>query len=120
MRSGRARRRPNRWRSSSDEPEPFGYFDAVRTYAELDRASDALAVAFLEGGLRPGDRVALYLQNVPQYLSTTRPARTRGCSRAMAVPYIGRPTDNAPEHGSTGARTPIGVAWVAAVVSVIP
>ncbi len=36
--------------------------------AEVDRRSDAFAVALLAGGLRLGDRVALYLQNDPQYV----------------------------------------------------
>jgi long-chain acyl-CoA synthetase len=43
------------------------YFDGVLTYRQLDEQSDALACALLDGGLHPGDRVALYLQNVPAY-----------------------------------------------------
>jgi long-chain acyl-CoA synthetase len=35
---------------------------------ELDELSDAFAVALLEEGLSAGDRVALYLQNVPQFV----------------------------------------------------
>ncbi len=34
----------------------------------IDADSDALAAAWQAGGLRAGDRVALYLQNVPQFL----------------------------------------------------
>lgn len=44
------------------------YFDATLSYAELDALSDALAVALLDQGLRRGDRVALFLQNVPQFV----------------------------------------------------
>ncbi|MDR1968588.1 MAG: AMP-binding protein, partial [Burkholderiaceae bacterium] len=44
------------------------YFDGVVTYAELDRYSDAFACFLLDQGVRPGDRVALYMQNIPQYL----------------------------------------------------
>src|SRR5205085_10778267 len=44
------------------------YFENTLTFAEVDRASDALAAAFVERGLSRGDRVALYLQNVPQFL----------------------------------------------------
>jgi long-chain acyl-CoA synthetase len=44
------------------------YFDATLTARQIDDESDALACALLDGGLRPGDRVALYLQNVPQYV----------------------------------------------------
>nr|WP_197059330.1 class I adenylate-forming enzyme family protein [Cryobacterium sp. MLB-32] len=43
------------------------YFDAEMTAAEVDRASDALAVALDEAGTARGDRVGLYLQNVPHY-----------------------------------------------------
>lgn len=38
------------------------------TAAELDRRSDALAAGLLAEGIAPGDRVALYLQNDPQYV----------------------------------------------------
>ena len=44
------------------------YFEHTLTFAEVDRASDALAAAFVARGLSRGDRVALYLQNVPQFL----------------------------------------------------
>ena len=56
--------------SAHANPEaPFlHYFEKTLTFAEVDRASDALAAAFVERGLSRGDRVALYLQNVPQFL----------------------------------------------------
>jgi long-chain acyl-CoA synthetase len=44
------------------------YFDGVLTYARLDRLSDALAAALVDRGMRAGDRLALFLQNVPQFL----------------------------------------------------
>jgi long-chain acyl-CoA synthetase len=44
------------------------YFDGVMTAGEVDRASDALAVALADRGTQRGDRVAIYLQNVPQYV----------------------------------------------------
>ncbi|MCX6464817.1 MAG: AMP-binding protein, partial [Pseudonocardiales bacterium] len=44
------------------------YFDGAITYRELDGLSDAFAVALREGGFAHGDRVALYLQNVPQFV----------------------------------------------------
>ena len=44
------------------------YFDGVLTVGDVDRASDALAVALADGGFGRGDRLALYTQNVPQYV----------------------------------------------------
>lgn len=44
------------------------YFDRTLSYAEVDALSDALASALLARGVQRGDRVALYLQNVPQFV----------------------------------------------------
>ena len=44
------------------------YFDGHLSFAELDQQSDALARALRAGGLVKGDRVALFLQNVPQFV----------------------------------------------------
>lgn len=44
------------------------YFDGAISRAELDAQSDALAVALREFGFGSGDRLAVYLQNVPQFL----------------------------------------------------
>src|SRR5437764_6979052 len=44
------------------------YFDETITYGELDRKSTALAAALKDRGVADGDRVALYLQNIPQFL----------------------------------------------------
>lgn len=54
------------------EQDPRGtaiaYFGGEVTRRDLDAESDALASAFLAHGLARGDRVAVYLQNVPQYV----------------------------------------------------
>jgi long-chain acyl-CoA synthetase len=44
------------------------YFDATLTVGEVDRLSDALAVGLADLGVRAGDRVAVYLQNMPQFV----------------------------------------------------
>jgi long-chain acyl-CoA synthetase len=44
------------------------YFDRSLSAAEFDAMSDALAVGLQERGIEVGDRVAVYLQNVPQVL----------------------------------------------------
>ena len=44
------------------------YFDGALTVADLDRASSALAAVLVARGFRPGDRLALYLQNNPAFV----------------------------------------------------
>jgi long-chain acyl-CoA synthetase len=44
------------------------YFDATLSYGELDALSDALAAALIDHGMKAGERVALFLQNVPQFV----------------------------------------------------
>lgn len=43
------------------------YFDGLLSVRQVDDASDALAAAFASLGTQRGDRVGLYLQNIPQY-----------------------------------------------------
>jgi len=43
------------------------YFDQKITYKEIDTLSDQLAAAFQDMGLQKGDRIAIDLQNVPQF-----------------------------------------------------
>ncbi|MBN1855565.1 MAG: AMP-binding protein [Dehalococcoidia bacterium] len=44
------------------------YFDGTLTYGEIDRASSSLAAAFVQMGVKKGDRVIVQLQNIPQFL----------------------------------------------------
>jgi len=44
------------------------YFDHSLSYAELDTLSRQLAHYFQQNGLQKGDRVALYMQNIPQFV----------------------------------------------------
>jgi long-chain acyl-CoA synthetase len=50
------------------ESDAIRYFDGRIGFAELDRLSDAFACVLADAGVAPGDRVALYLQNVPQFV----------------------------------------------------
>lgn len=42
------------------------YFDAAFTWNEVDRKSDAFARALQESGVVQGDRVSVFMQNIPQ------------------------------------------------------
>ncbi len=50
------------------QTEIVRYFDGTLTLAELDELSDAFAVALTDRGFAHGDRLATYLQNIPQAL----------------------------------------------------
>lgn len=55
-------------REKSGESPLLHYFDSTMTLAEADHMSDAIAVGLGELGLNRGDRVAVYMQNVPQFV----------------------------------------------------
>lgn len=44
------------------------YFDRIISYRELDQMSDAFACALKDLGIGRRDRVAIYLQNIPQFI----------------------------------------------------
>ncbi|WP_084011387.1 AMP-binding protein [Pseudofrankia sp. DC12] len=64
------------------------YFDRALTFAQLDGASDALAAAFQSYGVQPGDRIAVYLQNDPQWLVTLLAAWKCGAAAACISPML--------------------------------
>ena len=59
------------------------YFDRSISAGQLDAISDSLAVALQQHGTEPGDRIAMYLQNIPQVLVTVLAAWKCG---AVVVP----------------------------------
>ena len=64
------------------------YFDATLTFDEVDRAADALASALQDEGVEPGDRVAIYLQNDPQWLVTMLAAWKVGAVPVAVNPML--------------------------------
>ena len=44
------------------------FFEKVISYRELDEMSDGLASALIDLGVKKGDRLSLYLQNIPQFI----------------------------------------------------
>lgn len=59
------------------------YFDGALSYRDLDRMSDALAAALVARGFAAGDRLAIYMQNMPQFLIAALGAWKAG---GVAVP----------------------------------
>ena len=54
---------------ASDPARPFlHYFDATLTFADVDRAANALAAALVADGFAAGERLAVYTQNNPSYV----------------------------------------------------
>jgi long-chain acyl-CoA synthetase len=53
--------------AANPERVALRYFDGALTAAELDAHSDALAVELQSRGVARGDRIGIYLQNVPHY-----------------------------------------------------
>ena len=72
-----------RMAASQRERPLVHYFDRSITVAEIDEMSDALAVALQQRGVGSGDRVAMYLQNIPQVMLTVLAAWKCG---AVVVP----------------------------------
>ena len=65
-------------RRSPDAPA-LRYFDGTISRRELDELSDAFACGLLARGLVRGDRVGLYLQNVPQFVIALLGTWKAGC-----------------------------------------
>lgn len=54
--------------ATAPEAPALIYFDSVISTSQLDAESDALAVALADHGFTTGDRLAIYTQNMPQYV----------------------------------------------------
>ena len=79
------------------------YFDGALTVADLDRASSALAAALVARGFRPGDRLALYLQNNPAFVVGLLGAWKAG-GAAVAVNPMNKERELAYLLSDSGAR----------------
>lgn len=69
-------------RAAQSDPHAVAVHTGGRslTRTELDVSSDALAMALLALGVRRGDRVAVYLQNCPEFVIAILAAWRAGCS----------------------------------------
>ena len=59
------------FRAAPREAPAVFYFDATLTYGELDRVSNRLAGWLSQRSVARGDRIAIILQNAPQFLIAT-------------------------------------------------
>jgi long-chain acyl-CoA synthetase len=79
------------------------YFDGSVTLADLHQASSALAALLVARGFRPGDRLALYLQNNPAFVVGLLGAWKAG-GAAVAVNPMNKERELAYLLGDSGAR----------------
>ena len=62
------------------------YFDGALTLADLDARSDSLAVALVDSGFAPGDRLAVYVQNNPAFVVSLVAAWKAGGAAVVVNP----------------------------------
>lgn len=79
------------------------YFDTTLTYARAQELAESLAAAFRALGVEPGDRVALYLQNVPQFALCLHAAWLAGAIVTPVNPML-KERELAFQLGNAGAR----------------
>jgi long-chain acyl-CoA synthetase len=84
------------------------YFERTLTTGEVDAMSDALAVGLAERGIRHGDRVALYLQNVPQFVIAALAIWKVGAIAVSCNPMLRAP-ELAKQLHDSGARAMVAL-----------
>lgn len=80
--------------STRPDREALRYFDASLSYGEVERLSAGFAAWLRDAGIKPGDRVAIVLQNVPHFVVATLAIWMAG-----AIPVPGNPMYKARELG---------------------
>lgn len=56
-----------RWAAQQPDKVLYDFYGGTITYGEMDRLSDRFAALLAADGVRPGDRVAVFLGNCPQF-----------------------------------------------------
>jgi acyl-CoA synthetase (AMP-forming)/AMP-acid ligase II len=56
-----------RWAAQQPDKVLYDFYGGTITYSEMDRLSDRFAALLVEDGVKPGDRVAVFLGNCPQF-----------------------------------------------------
>jgi long-chain acyl-CoA synthetase len=84
------------------------YFDTPLSLRRVDELSDAFAVGLAEAGVARGDRVAIFLQNVPQYPIALLAAWKLGAIAVACNPML-RGAELAKQLDDAGAETLIAL-----------
>jgi long-chain acyl-CoA synthetase len=92
----------------ADDDVALWYFEAPLTWGDIRRLSDALAVGFGELGLGHGDRVAVQLQNMPQWPIALLAAWKIGAAVVPVSPMY-TPRERAVLLADSGARVLIAL-----------
>ena len=74
------------------KPSHQGFAKSRLTYRELNDLSDRMAAALADRGLKKGDRVAIFMPNIPQFIITYY-----GILKAGGVVVASNPTYTEPE-----------------------
>jgi long-chain acyl-CoA synthetase len=103
-----------------DRPAIY-YFDTAITYRELDETTDALAAGLRKLGFEPGDRLAVYLQNVPQFVMAAVAAWKAGGIMVTVNPMLkgGELTTLLTDSGARGLVT-LESLWREVAKAVVP
>jgi acyl-CoA synthetase (AMP-forming)/AMP-acid ligase II len=91
------------WARRQPEKPACIFYGREITYAELDDLSDRFAALLDAGGVRPGDRVAVFLPNCPQFMLAFFAILKLGAVHVPVNPLF-REAELAYELNDTGAR----------------
>lgn len=102
------RRSHGRW--YPDKPALY-YFDMAISYGELDEITDVLAAALQAQGFQPGERLAVYLQNVPQFpIAMIASWKAGGIMVSVSpMPKHKGEAAHCPMRTTSSSRTPAGI-----------
>ena len=95
------------WASITPDHIAITYYGTDITYRELDRLINKVACGLMDAGVKKGDRVALHMQNCPEFVVSYFGAQRAG---AIAVPFnpMFKQAELEYELNDCGAETLIG------------
>ena len=76
------------WARRQPDVPAFVFYGTAISYAELDRLSDAFAALIAAHGARPGDRIAVFLPNCPQFVIAFFGILKAGCVHVPVNPLF--------------------------------